>query len=602
MNNIRGFKQIISEIYYVLSHRERIQALRLLVLSLTGSVLELVGVSAIVPFVQAVVTPEQLRTGAITGIIWRAFDLDNSEYPILLFGILLIIVYVFKNAFIIYISYVRFSYTTEWQRNLSVRMLRSYMARPYTYFLNANSADVLRSCSEDTNGFFDLLNYLFVFIMETITVVVIGGYLVYTDAFTAMGALILMGAVMGGMIRFFKPAMKEAGRLNVEALTERNKSITQAVMGIKDILVMQRREPFVEAYESAADKARRSNRKRNFIQSLPDRITEGVCVSGIIGIICIRVLIGDESIVAFVPKLAAFAMAAFKILPSVGKISNALNACMFGKPLQHNIYMNIKETEMYGIMQSKNGEMQRDSLDRAISQAYEISNKPFELRLRNICWRYEGQEHRVLDGLDLSVFKGESIGLIGPSGSGKTTVSDIMLGLLKPESGDVLINECDIYAFPDVWAHIVGYVPQTVFLIDDTVRSNITFGLPADNDDMIWEALDRAQLSDFIRSLPAGLDTIVGERGIKFSGGQRQRIAIARALYNKPQILVMDEATAALDNETENAVMEAIEALQGQMTLVIVAHRLTTIRKCDRVYEIRDGVAREVPREEISME
>ena len=591
INNIRGFCEIVSEIHYVLSKKERRQATLLLLLMLMGSLLELLGVSAIVPFVQAVVTPDQLKSGALSGFVWRILDLDRAEYPIVAFGILLMIVYVVKNAFLIFIAFMRYNYTTQWQKNLSVRMLRSYMARPYTYFLNVNSSAVLRGCSEDTNGFFDLLNYLFILIMEIVTVTIIGGYLVYTDAFTAIGVLAVMLLVLGGMILFFKPAMKEAGRLNVEALTERNKSITQAIHGIKDILVMQRREPFVMAYEGAADKSRRSNLKRNTIGSLPDRITEGICVSGIIGIICIRILTGDESMMAFIPKLAAFAMAAFKVLPSVGKISNALNACMFGKPLQHNIYMNIKEAEKYDSMTIDGKAAFKNRLSEAREKAVEIGGGDFDIEMSDIAWRYENQDKNVLDALNISFKKGESIGLIGPSGAGKTTTADILLGLLKPQKGSVTISGKDIFTMPEVWANIIGYVPQNVFLIDDTVRANIVFGLDNADDAAVWGALERAQLAEFVRGLPQGLDTVVGERGVKFSGGQRQRIAIARALYNKPQILVMDEATAALDNETENAVMEAIEALQGQMTLVIVAHRLTTIRKCDKVYEIKDGVA-----------
>ncbi|MBQ9590339.1 MAG: ABC transporter ATP-binding protein [Butyrivibrio sp.] len=594
IKNICGFKEIITEIGYVLSKKEKLQASYLLFLMIIGSALELLGVSAIVPFIQAVITPEQLKNGSITGVIWDLLNMDGMNYPIIAFGLLLSLVYVIKNFFLIYIAYMRFNYTTQWQKNLSIRMLRSYMARPYTYFLNVNSSEVLRGCSDDTNGFFDLLNYLFVFIMESVTVIIIGAYLIVTDFFTAIGVLALMAIVLGGMVIFFKPAIKKAGYLNVEALTERNKSITQAIQGIKDILVMQRREPFVLLYEKAADKARISNRNRNFIGALPDRVTEGVCISGTIGIVCIRILIGDDSIDAFIPKLAAFAMAAFKILPSVGKISNALNACMFGKPLQHNIYTNIKETEKYDSFKIENDRSRDTNLKQTMDKVKSIVDSDFVVEVSDVRWKYEGQKCAVLDSLSFSFKKGESIGLIGPSGAGKTTTADVLLGLLRPQGGSVKINNLDVFLMPKIWANIVGYVPQNVFLIDDTVRANIVFGLKCESDSQVWETLAMAQISEFIKTLPDGLDTVVGERGIKFSGGQRQRIAIARALYTKPQILVMDEATAALDNETENAVMEAIEALQGQMTLVIVAHRLTTIRKCDRVYEIKNGVAREI--------
>ena len=204
---------------------------------------------------------------------------------------------------------------------------------------------------------------------------------------------------------------------------------------------------------------------------------------------------------------------------------------------------------------------------------------------------YESRDLTVLSNLNMTIKKGTSVAFIGSSGAGKTTLADIILGLLTPQSGYVHMDGKDVYAMPEQWAQIIGYVPQNVFLIDDTVRNNVAFGLQDVDDQLIWEALEGAQLKEFIEALPYGLDTIVGERGVKFSGGQRQRIAIARALYNNPRILVLDEATSALDNDTENAVMEAVEALQGKMTLIIVAHRLTTIRNCDKIYEIKKGKA-----------
>ena len=211
--------------------------------------------------------------------------------------------------------------------------------------------------------------------------------------------------------------------------------------------------------------------------------------------------------------------------------------------------------------------------------------------VENIVWQYEGQTKPVLTDVSLCIHKGESVALIGASGSGKTTLSDILLGLLAPEKGSIYMDGIDIYTIPKIWARIVGYVPQSVFLIDDTIRNNVAFGLRDVDDSDIWKALEQAQLKAFVETLPAGLDTIVGDRGIKFSGGQRQRVAIARALFNKPEILILDEATAALDNETEKAVMESIDALQGQITMVIVAHRLTTIRNCDSIYEVKEGKA-----------
>lgn len=207
----------------------------------------------------------------------------------------------------------------------------------------------------------------------------------------------------------------------------------------------------------------------------------------------------------------------------------------------------------------------------------------------------------VLTNTFLCINKGESVAFIGSSGAGKTTLADIIMGLLKPQEGSVEMDGIDIFSIPHQWAKIIGYVPQSVFLIDDTVRRNVAFGLKEEDisDEKVWSALGQAQLKEFVEGLPAGLDTIVGERGVKFSGGQRQRVAIARALYEDPDILVLDEATSALDNETETVFMESIDALQGSKILIIVAHRLTTIRNCDRIYEITDGIAIERKKEEV---
>ena len=189
----------------------------------------------------------------------------------------------------------------------------------------------------------------------------------------------------------------------------------------------------------------------------------------------------------------------------------------------------------------------------------------------------------------MEIKKGDSVAIIGESGSGKTTLADILLGLYKPEEGEVLVDGQEIYLNLKQWAQIISFVPQNVYLLDDTIRENIVFGQSKADDNRIWDALEQAQLKDFVRNLPEGLDTVVGEAGIRFSGGQRQRIAIARALYSQPDILLLDEATAALDNDTEAAVMEAIDSLKGKKTLIIIAHRLSTIKNCNKVYEVKNG-------------
>ena len=283
----------------------------------------------------------------------------------------------------------------------------------------------------------------------------------------------------------------------------------------------------------------------------------------------------------FVTALGAIGIAAVRILPSVSTLTNGMNGLVYMRPSLEAAYDNLMEADRY---QHTVESVEIDSPDKM-----EFCDS---IQVDHISWRYQKDLPLVLKELDLEICKGESVALIGESGAGKSTLADILLGLLKPESGRVLVDGTDISSIQSSWSRMIGYVPQMVFLIDDTIRQNIAFGISEEeiDDEKVWNALEEAQMRSVVESM-GGLDVIVGERGIKLSGGQRQRIAIARALYHDPDILILDEATSALDTDTESAVMEAIDALQGRKTLIIIAHRLSTIQNCDKVYEIRDRKA-----------
>lgn len=570
---------------HILSADQKRRAVVVLIVIIIGSGFELLGVSAVMPFLQAILTPETLMESKYLQPVIRFLGIETATGVLIMVGIGLILVYILKNAFMIFSNYVSYDYSTRIRKELTIKMLHSYMSRPYTFFLNVNMAEILRGCNEDIEGVYTMLSHSFTILAELLAAVLIACYIIYTEPLTAVAAVILILAVMMGIVLFFKPLMKRLGRTYMAAQAEKNKAIYQTVSGVKELYAMQRQDLFVKEYDAAADLVRKTQRNYEFVNNSPDRIVEGICLSGLIGIVLVRLLMGVD-MVTFVPKLGSFAMAAFKLLPSIGKISNRVTGIVYHKPRLDNVYNNILEAETY--------EKECEEESRRRNRGQEIDNNiDFQemVSVDNIVWQYEGQTKPVLTDVSISIHKGESVALIGASGSGKTTLSDILLGLLTPERGSIYMDGIDIYTIPKIWARIVGYVPQSVFLIDDTIRNNVAFGLRDVDDADIWKALEQAQLKAFVETLPAGLDTIVGDRGIKFSGGQRQRVAIARALFNKPEILILDEATAALDNETEKAVMESIDALQGQITMVIVAHRLTTIRNCDSIYEIKDGKA-----------
>ncbi len=593
-NNIKSLKNIIDQLNYVLSKRQKRKSINVFLCMMIASGLELLGVSAIYPFLQMILNPEELESKWYIAWIFDFCPEATSINILLIVGVLIIFLYLFKNVFMIFIAYVQSSFAAGFQREVSVRMLHSYLKRPYQYFLNINSSTIIRGIMSDVNGTYQILLNIFTMCSELLTVSVIGIFLLATDWTIAVSAMLLAGICFFSIIICFKGRLKKAGKDAQQANALKYQYGYQAINGIKEIIVLGRREKFVNQYDKAAMLEQKTVVLNDFLAACPDRILEGVCIGGFMGIVCVKIATGTN-LGTFIPILGTFAMGAFRILPSISKISTRINSIIFFQPTLQNVYDNLREVNAYeqsieeintGVMKEKLGE------ERRFRQ---------EIMIKNINWRYQNAPKDVLHQASLCIKKGEAVAFIGASGAGKTTLADIIMGLLKPQQGMVEMDGTDIFSILEQWPKIIGYVPQSVFLIDDTVRSNVAFGLDKDevSDANVWDALEQAQLKEFVEGLPYGLDTIVGERGVKFSGGQRQRIAIARALYENPDILVLDEATSALDSETETAVMESIDALQGSKTLIIVAHRLTTIRNCDRIYEIVDGVAIERSKEEV---
>lgn len=600
-NNLFAIIRIIRQLMYILSPKERRQSIVVLLSMLATSCLELLGVSAIYPLLQVMVSPEDLKDKWYIGWVYGIFPDISYNNILLLFSLLIIIVFLLKNGLAIFFMYLQQRFASGFLRDASTQMLRKYMRRPYEFFVNTNSSIILRGINSDTSAVYQILLSFFQMVGECLTIALLSVFLITIDVVVAICALILAGLCFVFIVVVFKGRMKKTGHEARSALAAQSQCSYQAINGAKEIFVLDRREIFIKQYEQAADRTARCQLISGVIGACPDRILEGICLSGFIGIICVRLMIsGDVS--GFIPVLGSFAMGAFKILPSISKMSSRINNMVFYQSGLQNCYDNYREVDRIAEREKELG-VEADFSDGSDSLEHSEQRISFTdtISIEDISWRYMNSQENVLDGLSMEIHKGESVALIGSSGAGKSTLADIIMGLLKPQSGTVWMDDHDIFLIPHSWHKQIGYVPQSVYLIDDTIRANIAFGLPKDmiSDERVWSALEQAQFKAFVEDLPDGLDTLVGERGVKFSGGQRQRIALARALYENPEILVLDEATSALDNETEAAVMESIETLQGQKTLIIIAHRLTTIRNCDRIFEITDGVAKERTHEEV---
>lgn len=590
---------MVRQTNYMLSSKQKIKFIGILFLGIGCGLVQTLGVSAVLPFIQAVLTPQEIMRNKYIAPVLNALNITDSNTVIVFVGIGIIIVYLVKNLYLVMAGYIQTKFRCHFHEDISTRLLYAYLNRPYSYFITTTSATILHAIQNDSNSAYDTMNTLYQLVGEGFTIVLLGILLAYSDWFMALGVLGVCLVCFLGVTLGFKKKLAEQGVASREAQAEVYKYLYQPIMGNKDIKVMQRSDFFIKYFTMAKKKVTRQTIIYNIIVSLPEKIIETVCIAGIIGIVCIRLQMG-VNVATFIPQLSLFAIAAFRILPSISKCAGYFQTLVYRRASIEAAYADMIEFERYEREVQQHYMREKERMEKKNVSLDEIQFQN-ELALNNISWKYENSKDYVIKDLTIKIRKGESVAFIGSSGAGKTTLADIILGLLEPQSGKVQVDGVDIFAIPKIWSRLIGYVPQSMFLIDDTIRANVTFGLaPEEIDDAaVWDALEKAQIKEFILGLPEGLDTMVGERGIRFSGGQRQRISIARALYHNPEILVLDEATAALDGKTENALMEAIDHLQGSKTLIIIAHRLSTIKNCDTIYEIKDGQAILKSKEEI---
>ena len=580
MRIIKQLKSTFSKIYDVFTPAQRRGSIIVFVMLVIGSLLEMLGVSIIVPLVQVILMPEAMLEKDSYVWIWELLHVEDTTALILWTSGGAIAVFLIKNGYMSFLSYYKNRFYRKLEKEISMRLMNSYLSRDYTFHINTNSSVLLRSIMSDISGVSATMASIFTIIMECISTILIIVVLLRTDWEMALVMAVSALIALFLIVTTFHRMMKVQGERAIAYTQLCLKAINEAFNGIKDVMVTRRQDFFAKSYEKAIAGKNKSNAVKNFASECPAYVIEGICITAFIALLCVKSLTGKSG-AEFVSQAAAFAIAAFRILPSVGKITNQYNTVVYYQAMVDDVRKNIYEVQEF------------ETKNELLIEEQHVEKFHSEITIENVSWKYPNAENDVIHNLNMSIPKGYSVGLIGTSGAGKTTLADMILGLLPAATGAIKMDGIDIKKIPETWSKTIGYVPQSVYLTDDTIRNNVAFGIRKEqiDDAVVWKALEQAQLKTFVESLLQGLDTIVGERGIKFSGGQRQRVAIARALYYDPDILVLDEATSALDNETESAVMEAIESLQGHKTLIIVAHRLTTIESCDAVYEIADGKA-----------
>lgn len=567
---------MIKKLNYIFSTKDKIKIVLLTIIILIGSMLELLAISLFSPFIDGIVDQNAMMESTIMVYIYQFFSFKKYEYFLALLAVSIIAVYIIKNVYIIIEKNTIYKFAYRIQRTISTKLLKSYMEEPYTFHLNKNIAVLQRSMQEDTDQFAKAILHFMEMAAEACVCIVLGVYLFIVSKSITVVIVGLLLVCLGIFSYINKKYSRKWGEQGQEYKAKIYQWMNQSLSGIKDIKILDRSETFIKNYDNYMKKYVRVLRLNRLIGIMPKYIIEMVCMTGLLSAVLVKMFFGQKELSAFVPQLAIFAVAAFRLLPSVGRINEHLSAVIFATPSIDLIYHDLKEIE-----------------DLHVEEIVKDEDWHFkkEIEVKRVTYAYPEGEGNVIENACFHIRKGETVAFVGSSGAGKSTIVDILLGLLPPQQGKILVDGMDVYKNLRTWQKEIGYIPQTIYLSDDSIRNNVAFGIEEENIDeqAVIAALKQAQLYDFVDTLPEGLDTCVGDRGIRLSGGQRQRIGIARALYHKPEILVLDEATSALDNDTEAAVMEAIDSLKGQKTIIIIAHRLTTIKNADTVYEVKDG-------------
>ncbi len=568
---------IFTKLIDLLDPAQRREGVVLLGLMLVGMVLETLGIGLVVP-VLAVIT--DLASGERYPLLQLAMQWLGGERNYLVVGMVsaMVLLYAIKAGFLALLAWWQARFVFSIEASVSRKLYMGYLCQPYEFHMQRNSALLVRNVTTSVGQLAGAVMSGTTLVSECLVLVGVAALLLYVEPYGAVfvgGSLALAGYVFHSMTR---ERILRWGSARQHHEGQRLQCLQQGLGGVRDVKLLGREKQFLAAYEAHNNANATVGKRQSIITALPRLLLEVLTVAGLVGLV-LTMLYQGKPVEAIVPTLGLFAAAAFRLMPSANKVINALQNLRYNLPVIDTLYA-----------------------ERALFAAQSVEDPPnrlaFEqsLRLENLSYRYPDSKGEVLTGVDLNIARGTTVGFVGPSGAGKSTLINLVLGLLVPSSGRILADGRDIGENLRAWQACIGYVPQAVFLVDDSLCRNIAFGLRDDEIDAaaVLRAVEGAQLADFVSSLPDGLQTRVGERGVRLSGGQCQRIGIARALYSDAPVLVLDEASSALDNETEAAVMDTIDSLKSSRTILIVAHRLTTIARCDQVYEVRSGHLRAV--------
>lgn len=544
---------------------------------LFNSLLELLGIGLMVPFISLLAHPEMLQTNVYLNRAYQLFSFHSFLQFMVVLSVVIVIVFVIKNAALLWMTFFQTRFIFDKKTVLSTRLFKAYMTSPYSFHLKRNMGQFQQKIAAvDGVMLYGVLNIIYM-LTEGLLVSCLLAVLLRTNFVMTLAAMAILSAGLLVYFYFLQDKIHRWGEKNNWHNALLWQQVNQGLGSIKESKLLGKEMFFVDRFCHHSQQISLQQSKSDVVTKSPKLFIETIVVGLVMSAMALCLLAGQAPGDVFV-TISLFAIVSVRLMPSLNKISCSWASFKFFLPCFNAIYDDLVACEKL------EGQLRARVIGEPLSFFREIV-------MRDVVFFYENTAVPALRDVSLEIPKNTMVGFIGPSGAGKTTAVDVILGLLEPSSGKVLVDGVDVHTHLGSWQRTIGYIPQTIYLCDETIRSNVAFGLDAAeiSDEKIWQSLRLAQLEEFVRSLPQGIETTVGERGVRLSGGQRQRIGIARALYYDPQVLVMDEATAALDNETERSFMEALAGLAGERTIIVIAHRLSTVRQCDRIFFLKDG-------------
>lgn len=575
---------IFKKLMHILNREQKKKMAGLGLMMFFGAMLEMLGVGLIMPVVEGVMAGDALLEKWYIRLLDDFLPFDTANEWLLFMIAAIIAVFIIKNAYLLLQTWVQARFVNKNQSRTISYMLEEYLNRPYEYYLNADIPTVFRTIDGDVPKVFTTLMEFIQLGTEGMVSLVLGLTLLITNPVMTLMLLFIAVGMTIIVIWVLKPTLNRLGRTSQKIQSQMGKWKLQSIYGIKDVKILNKENFFAGSFGKYSERNAKLTTNYTVLNNMPRLLIETFSICGILAYLAVCI-VRSQDLTELMPQISAFAVAAMRLMPSINRINTHLTNIAFYEPSVNYVYENVDFTSY--------------KLKGRYEKADTVTGEPIrlekEIRMEGITYQYPESDKPVLVDAEMTVPVGKSVGVMGPSGAGKTTAVDILLGLLKVKSGKILCDGRDIFENYPSWLSHIGYIPQTIYLTDDSIRENIAFGVAKDeiDDNRVWEVLEEAQMKDFVKKMPQEIWTTIGERGIRLSGGQRQRLGIARALYHNPEILVFDEATSALDTDTESAIMEAIDSFHGRKTLIIIAHRLRTIENCDIIYKVNGGKIRQ---------